>query len=75
MPTRSSFLYLRRKQRVTDIRRPRPQFATKTLGTHFRPHTPLVELRDLECPAARLATRPIEETPAHEDEAADCCTS
>ncbi len=68
-------LWLRRKKRVQDIRRPRPQFATDTLISHSRKHTPLFELRDKECPAARLATRPIEETPAHETPNDDCCTS
>ncbi len=74
MATRSSLLYLRRKKHVSDLRRPRPQFATNSLSSHFREHVPLPELRDVEDPMARLATRPIEETPAHEN-GEDCCPS
>ncbi len=74
MPTQSSMLYMRRKHRVKDIRRPRPQFATGSLHSHTREHTPLAELRDVENPATRLATRPIEEVPAHAEGNRDCCT-
>ena len=74
MATKSSMLYLRRKKRVRDIRQPRPQFATDSLNSHTRAHVPLFELRDVEDPASRLATQPIEETPSHET-GEDCCTS
>ena len=71
MATRSSRLYQRRKKHIADMRTPRPRFATNTMKSHRRPHVALVALRVVEDPGARLATRPIEETPAYEDEATE----
>jgi hypothetical protein len=66
MATGSPKLYLRRKKHIDDMREPRPMFATNTMRSHRRPHVTLPELRVVERPEARLATRPIEETPAYE---------
>jgi hypothetical protein len=50
---------------MLDIRQPRPWFATNTMKSHRRPHVTLPALRVVEDPSARLATKPIEETPAY----------
>jgi hypothetical protein len=70
MDTGSPKLYQRRKKRLLDIGESRPVFATNTLRTHTRPHATLPELRVTERPEARLAIRPIEETPAYEKDKA-----
>ena len=72
MATRSSMLYLNRKKIVLAKLPQRPWFATNTLSTHSRPHVVLPELRAIEKPEARLAVRPLEETPAYVDEGG-CC--
>lgn len=66
--TKSPRLYQRRKKRVVDMREPRPQFATGTMKSHSRPHVTLPVLRTVEDPGARLATRPIAETPAYKED-------
>jgi hypothetical protein len=62
MATRSSMLYLQRKKLVLAQMRHRPWFATNSLPSHRRPHTPLPGLRATEHPNSRLAVRPLEET-------------
>ena len=68
MASRSPRLYLRRKKRLFTFREPHPKFATNRLSSHSRPIEPVIEIRTAEDPAERLATRPIEETPAYVDE-------
>lgn len=63
--SRSSILYLLRKKTVLGRVWPAPNFATRSLRSHDRPHTVLPVLRDKESPAGRLAQVPIEEVPAH----------
>jgi hypothetical protein len=72
MATRSSMLYMNRKKIVLASLPRRPWFATNTLSTHSRPHEVLPELRAIEKPEARLAVRPLEETPAYVNPG-DCC--
>jgi len=67
MSTGDPRLYQRRKKHINDMREPRPVFATKTMKSHRRPHVTLPELRVVESPDSRLATRPIEETPAYHE--------
>lgn len=67
MVTGSPRLYQRRKKHILDMRWPRPVFATKTIKSHRRPHVTLPALRVVEKPEARLATQPIEDTPAYKE--------
>ncbi len=68
---RSSDLYLKRKHRTLRRMEPRPFFVTNTLRTHFRPHTVLPELQDLENPNARLLTVPVEVVLGHDERQPD----
>lgn len=72
MATRSPSLYLNRKKIVLASLPRRPWFATNTLSTHSRPHEVLPELRAIKQPKARLAVRPLEETPAYVDAGKYC---
>ncbi len=70
MATGSPRLYQERKKHIIGMRMPRPTFATNTMRSHRRPHVTLPELRVVERPEGRLATKPIEETPAYEGDKA-----
>lgn len=59
MATRSSLLYLNRKKVILHGADDRPRFLPERLKTHFRPHTVLPELRNLEETDNRLATQPL----------------
>jgi len=59
MATRSSMLYLERKKVVLQELDDLPRFPPGRLKTHFRPHDLLPELRNLEEPDNRLATKPL----------------
>lgn len=72
MATRSSMLYMNRKKIVLAKLPQRPRFATDTLSIHSRPHVVLPELRAIEQPQARLAVKPLEETPAYVN-TGGCC--
>ena len=61
--SRSSGLYMRRKQLAGDVLRPRPLFRTHFLATHFRPNDPVLPaLRAVTGPASRLGSPLLEET-------------
>ena len=61
MATRSSMLYLERKKVVLHELSNLPRYPPSRLSTHFRPHTLLPELRNLEQTNNRLAAAPLDE--------------
>jgi len=68
MATRSSDLYRKRKKHIFVTPWPHPRYEMQAISSHFRPHTPLPELKNRENPAARLATVPLAEVPANVEE-------
>lgn len=61
MATRSSMRYLERTKIVLHELSDLPRYPPSRLKTHFRPHTLLPELRNLELPNDRLAAVPLSE--------------
>jgi hypothetical protein len=61
MATRSSMLYLERAKIVLAELDDLPRYPPNRLLTHYRPHTLLPELRNLEYPDDRLEAVPLDE--------------
>lgn len=62
---RASDLYMKRHHLVPRLLLRRPFFVTNSLRTHFRPHTELPAVQDLENPNGRLTIQQIEDVQGH----------